>query len=279
MISLKFICVVFLIVVLIQAEEISRFSTDDDYQPGKREDFEIIEGNQILPSDAPWTVAIKLVVSGTLQCSATIIHPKHVLTTASCVSDADNEKYFVYAGTCLPNDNQSYNVTKIFRHENYGLMEPNYESVNDIAVVRVDRIFDFDKCLSLIDMADKNEEIVGSLLANMYFWQDQVNSEGRYVRSMLYSLPLSINTYDECNGHFRKSDVPILYKTKICGVSDMTLCMLDLWGSSLVSGNVTTKRLIGFYDSNEACKDSKYGHVFTRVAPYRAWIDDQINQV
>ncbi|KAJ8675469.1 hypothetical protein QAD02_011255 [Eretmocerus hayati] len=242
--------------------------TRKPFSTEKREYFHKNRGTEITPSDAPWTVAIMSATYQDFECSGAIVHSQHVLTAASCVSQ--DGKHLVYAGSGSPKQNQIYNVIRVFQHPNYHKHSDN-TPVNDIAVLRVDRTFEFSDHVSQIVMAAKDEQIIRSKPANMYFWQFEVDRSG-HGENMLYSLPIEMKAKDECNGIYEQSREGYLPEKQICGSNYIGMCM-ELKGGPLVIEDYSQKRLLGIYTWKKFCEDNQFPNVFTELSPYRTWIE------
>ncbi|KAJ8675467.1 hypothetical protein QAD02_011253 [Eretmocerus hayati] len=246
----------------------------EDFSPGKERDFMENKGDMLSLRFTPWVVAIQSLTTNEVECSGAIINSWNVLTTASCVNE--DGLYFVYTASLYGStDYVAYKVDLVIRHENY--RGTDSAPINDIAILRIDRPFEFNEAVSQIDMAEIDEPIIKNWPGQVYFVEDVTFDEGGYFDFNVYSIPLTMRLHEECNGIYEQSREGHVYENQICGVNNVGMCM-KLRGASLVTEKQSKKRLIGLFSWKKSCEDPQFPSIFTAVGPYRGWIQSNMRE-
>lgn len=211
-------------------------------------------------------------------CGGSIISEYYVVTAAHCLSDYDVG--IVRAGSSIWKSGGSiHQLEKFIKHEDFDLNEAMPYAHNDIAVIRVNPPFKFDKTRHPIELFGEDEIAKANAAAVATGW-------GRYrlefyqsyiIPDRLQKVIIPFVSRKACDEIYEKWVSGGLPKGQICagGVgSTRGPCHGDSGGPLTIDGKLAGVVSWAFKGQ---CADPVYPTVFTEIAFYRDWIRNNTN--
>ncbi|XP_022209425.2 chymotrypsin-2-like [Drosophila obscura] len=207
------------------------------------------------------------------HCVAVLLNARHVLAPASCFGGKNVNEY-TYAVMFDSSDCESSAHTRMFMIENI-IMHPDYKNDtlgDDLAVIRLDRDVSFSVFLQPICIPQSWEGPTTLLAANvdMIGYEMGKNMNSRRIKAYAHIIDpqLCVERY------------PGITERHMCGYingADLQLGSI-LIGVRVEKGVPTNYYLIGnLMAKYEIFISAPY--LFTCIAPYRAWILDNIHPI
>jgi secreted trypsin-like serine protease len=252
-----------------QYEAVQKHWSEKDRDTGK-----IIEGRDVAPSTHEWQVGILRTdiseVFFALYCGGSHLGSGWVVTAAHCITDLQPKDIDVYAGSLtLDSGGKRYAVQKVIAHPHY-----NEETmVADIALIRV-----ADLAVGAIDLVNQSvntSTMKPSSDISVSGWGVTDTVENR-KSNFLKEVTLPFQTNAICNGpesynHAIKPDMFCL--GRMAGGADA--CTYDSGGPATTAGQ-SKPTLVGVVSFGDDCGQPKKFGVYTRILPYREWIEKTI---
>ncbi|XP_037881612.1 trypsin alpha-like [Glossina fuscipes] len=222
----------------------------------------IVGGEPVTNNQIPWQVA--LLYGGSLVCGGSIISPYWVVTAAHCI--LANAHFTVRAGSIFHQKNGQIRKSKsIIIHKRF-----NIETMdNDIALIRLDLPFIFDKAVQPCRLAEFRRN---SPLKVVVSGWGLTNENATTLSNYLMMAKVSIVTPSECQKAYGEIKIT---KNMICAVDpNKDSCSGDS-GGPLFFGN----ELIGIVSFGIGCARSDYPGVYTSVSGFNLWIKRKISEL
>lgn len=221
--------------------------------------------------DFPYMAALEY--DSQFFCGASIISNLHILTAAHCVEKRDDLKLLsVRLGSSY-----QYKGGKVYRvvgstiHEQFGLNELN-NSFNDIALLKLNESIRFDETKQPIELFEVDEESTPGVVGVASGW-GYTSETMRLLAIQLQSVDLAIVGKEDCLESYKS--LGGLKEGEVCakhyGDGVKSPCFGDSGGPLVIGG-----RLAGIAAHVEDCGNSTYPKVFTEVAHFRHWVDEEL---
>lgn len=236
-----------------------------------RDSIKILQGSDVPPDSHQWQVAIlRADIPETFYaqyCGGTHLGSGWILTAAHCVVGLASTDIQIYAGSvALDSGGQRYNVTEMVPYPKYD----DQSLVGDVALIRADGL-----AVSTLAVADASSS--GSALRPdskilVSGWGVTDTVENRKSNS-LKEVSLPYQTNKTCNGpeSYNKTIKSVMFCAgEMEGGADA--CTYDSGGPAVAVVGTKTF-LVGIVSFGDDCGLPKKFGVYTRVLPYRDWID------
>ena len=257
----------------------------------------IIGGEEASITDYPWQVAL-VDSNGLGFCGGVIISDSWIVTAAHCLDPSTNEDnselFLIRAGSSsvYASGGNEYLINNTITHPDYSSSSLN----NDIALVQIDGIFNFNQSIQPILIADSNQVEIGLLdhgtPAVISGWGD-IEWEGFNSDTLLFANTFIVSNSIACgdsideNGNYGFIPCNMLSDGMICaGIIDsggVGTCQGDSGGPLVVFDLNNIPYLVGitsfgvFSSSGSACGDQGYPSVYAKVSYYFDWIFSNAN--
>lgn len=204
-------------------------------------------------------------------CAGAIISRHYVLTAAHCVR-LPKDQLFIRAGSSSRTEGGSrHQLDTVVLHEKFDVDDYGLRSTHDIAVVRVKEPFIYDATRKSIPLFNKTEKLVVNADAKAAGWG---KNEYRRFPDQFSKLDFHIVDAKSCNESFKSWGG--LLEGQFCATSqdqeNQHFCHGDS-GSPLSVGG----RLAGVTIYGGGCEKWDSPGVYTEVAYFRDWIDQQVS--
>lgn len=249
----------------------------------------IIVGPKIpSPGDWPWMAAIFVQESGDEKkviCGGALISPKHILTTAVCVSDIRRRTkpvglFSVRLGVVDLNSTGDdthridVDVKAIHKHPNFNVRTHSH----DVALLEMSKEVPFSTyvrpvCLPLGEISKKN---VTGYQASVVGWGHPGNVAKR-DSNLLHEDYVEIWKDSECLEVYRR--IPLDKETQLCAGSRRTgddPCWATA-GGPLLRFFGERFYVLGLLSGGYLCSSAGYPGVYTRVSSHLDWIEGILN--
>ncbi|XP_034948279.1 polyserase-2-like [Chelonus insularis] len=227
--------------------------------------YRIIGGKNTTIERVPYQISLQQY--GNNNCGGSIISLEWVITSGHCVGRKP-EVLTIRAGSTFHDRGGSiHTVREIVRHKNYDINEHN-RAVNDIALIRVNEVFQFDKTRQPISLFDNRENVITGTMSNITGWGSlwEFGPEAE----ILQIARVPIVAKDVC--HKAYISVGGLLPGQICAgypEGGINACIGDSGGPLVING-----RLAGVISGSIGCARPGYPEIYTEVAEYRLWIKE-----
>lgn len=252
------------------------------YKPGGLVKVNASDAKHAGLGEFPWTVAI--FKDNYITCAGSLIQPNVVLTAGHCIKDVKKETLKIKAGLWdlnVKNDQylvQERNVLQIIPHPEYS--NDNKQIKNDIALIVLEKPIELENHISLACLAkkDHNEKSKQCYAAG---WGKE-SKEGK-AATVLKKMLLPTLTKEDCEKKLKEKTptVQLSDKTLCAGGDKASTCMGD-GGAALVCQMepAVENRYVqsGITSWGVGCVNELPG-IYTKVAAYRDWIDDQVRKL
>ena len=230
----------------------------------------------------PWTVAI--FKSNVITCAGSLIQPNVVLTAAHCVKDVKKEDLKIKAGLWNVNTkNQQYPseeraVSQIVSHPEF--VNDGKQIKNDIALIVLEKPFDLADHIGLACVA-KKDHVEKSKVCYAAGWGKE--SQDGKAATVLKKMLLPTVTKEDCEKKLKtKTPNFTVPDNAICAGGDKASTCIGDGGAALTCQvePPTENRYVqsGITSSGAGCVNEIPG-VYTKVAAYRDWIDEQVRKL
>lgn len=239
----------------------------------------IINGAKASLGQFPWQVALLTDLNDSFNsqgCGGSIIHEKWILTAAHCYDPAVATTYVAAALTDLNSLNTEFTIKakRWIVHADYD----DQSLDNDIALIELESPLSLSACgsacaaISLVTQANAATVMPLGASALVSGWGNTV-TEGEVFQPYLQWVQLSITGCTSGSALYASSDVT---GNMFCaGVPnyDKDSCQGDS-GGPLAVANGNSYLLAGVVSWGNGCAAQGYPGVFTKVANYTQWIQD-----
>lgn len=228
----------------------------------------IIRGENVTIEQYPYQVSI--MKYGRHNCGGAIISKHYILTAGHCFKE--NTHYMIRAGNSIKDKGGRFHlVKKIIRHPQYVIDSKNLPH-NDIALARVEP-FEFDSTKQPIELYRAGEPSPVGTIAVITGWGKTENGETTYLRAATVPIidsNLCDTAYQKITGGIASNQMCAGY-FRIPNGQDS--CQGDSGGPFAIKG-----RLAGIVSWGFGCANPNYPGVYTEIAKYRDWIDQNIQE-
>lgn len=227
----------------------------------------IVGGANTTIESYPHQVSVAL-RGGCHHCGGSIISSNYVITAAHCVdaSIQQNELKIQAGSTVLGEGGSRHHVDKITRHKDYGMKSG--VPINDIALVKVKEAFKLDSTRKPIGLYRKGEVAQVGDWAVASGWGVTKNGWS----DVLQAVTVPVMAKSTCDDVYKESKGG-LSEGQICAgylaQGGKGVCDQDDGGPVTIDG-----RLAGIVSWYEGCGLAYKPGVFTEVAYFREWIDE-----
>lgn len=236
----------------------------------------IVGGEPVPEGDALWQVSIQS-LSGHHFCGGTLVAEQWVVTAAHCTFVYSPEEMRVVLGTNqLSFDNKRVHVEKVIRNANYN----QYTMENDIALFKL-KIDEREECGGIPLSMETSEELRDDTDNCRVTGFGRLSSGGATSDTMM-GAAVPLRTSDDCQAAFPAPDYVINAGHVCAGGGDTDACQGDS-GGPLVCCNEGAKlralecRLVGVTSWGVGCATPGLPGVYTKVAHYQQWLEEQMS--
>ncbi|KAL0124383.1 hypothetical protein PUN28_006306 [Cardiocondyla obscurior] len=214
----------------------------------------------------PYQVSLKHVGRNDHFCSGTILSKRYVITAANCLESLHNATdVFVDAGS-----NNLYSSTRVTYSAEALIIHPNYNStlgINDIGLIRLTKDITFNKIIKSINLIPFDQTFDKELDFIVTGW-GKFSMNGQ-MSDRLREIHVKEFSQELCHQ---------LYKN----ITNNHICSRQAIGKGICDGDIGSaltydNELIGIASFNAIPCGNGYPDVFTRVLPYKPWINSYIN--
>ncbi len=236
----------------------------------------IVGGVPATPGEWPWMVSLSG-ENNEHYCGASLIAPGWVLSAAHCFDNNSPQGLFVRIGLQNQDDTEGVEriaVTQIILHERFNEMTMD----NDIALVRLGRNSSKTPVRLLTSEQERAllQDGTQAVVKGWGFTSDPNINDDAEESHALRKAVIQILARDECNQRNRyDNDVT---ENMICAGNfdgGVDSCQGDSGGPlAIESGRLWYQ--VGITSWGEGCAERNYPGVYTRIANYSQWIEDQM---
>ncbi|XP_059486670.1 trypsin-4-like isoform X2 [Neocloeon triangulifer] len=228
----------------------------------------VVGGTPAADGEAAYSASIQN-AAGEHFCGGVIVGKKTVLTSAVCAVFLNASDIRVKVGSADLSKASEYTVSKVVVHPDFLLK--GRVPVNDLAALRIQSEIKFeDGKTKAATLPTKGQKTVQGEIVTVAGWgATKINGS---ASPLLMKIKIRIVNIDECS-KAHKNIVDTIPDNQICaGVEDGSkdACQMD-GGAGLVLENL----VLGLASWGQGC-GQKPG-VYTELAPFRFWIDEQLN--
>ncbi|XP_046744453.1 trypsin-7-like [Diprion similis] len=207
-------------------------------------------------TETPYITQIRK-ADGSLICTGAILNFLYILTTASCVNGYEAQDLTVVVGSASFHGETSYSLRNILSHEDFVPIDGH--RLNDIAMLKLASYLRYNSAVRPIPIPDIHETEIGQEGSTAV-------ASGWSASSMLKKIRQVINGVNECRRSYASLGVSV-NDDYICATTDVS--ENDEHGND-GSSLVQDSKLIGL----KSWWTSGFPDVYTRVAHYREWIEE-----
>lgn len=225
----------------------------------------IIGGEPVNIEDYPHQVSLQYY--GSHRCGGSFIRPNVILTAAHCVIDTIVDSLQVRVGSSYKNSGgELADVNDYEVNENYSWATIDY----DIAIVILDRNFDYGPTIQPIEMA--TVEANSGDLAIVSGWGNM--QEGGTSPTQLHSVAIRIISNADCRKYY--GDSKITDRMMCAGIPEggKGSCQGDSGGALIVN-----RKVVGVVSWAEGCSRPNVPTVFGNVVNLLQWVHDQLHEL
>lgn len=229
----------------------------------------IVNGVDASIAEFPYIVSLRY--GNSHNCAGSLLNDQWILTASHCLSRPANQMTVEFASTKITNgSNGTYIalVEKLIRHEDWNPIKLK----NDIGLVKLLTPIKASLYGSSAKLASVESSYSTGTLTTVVGWGIKSNGQ---LSSILQKVDLQIYSYDDCKAAHSINPYGLdIYRSNICaGVPEMgkAECNGDSGGPLIVNG--VQVGIVSW--SIKPCAIAPYPGVYTNVASYIGWIQDQ----
>lgn len=236
-------------------------------KPALFHDGRIINGTDAAIDEVPYQVSLQ--TRSRHFCGASIISNRWIVTAAHCC-EYPMKTLSVRAGSTLHYRGGSvHRIEKMIKHENFGYSRFG-APVNDICVMRVDSPFVFDETRQPISLFAMGEPSVPGVMGTVTGW-GSTDPNAKKIPDVLQLVQVPIISKEDCSKKY--ASFGGLADGGICAAypeGGKDSCQGDSGGPLAIDG-----RLAGVVSWGYGCAVAGNPGVYSEIAAYRAWIEEQ----
>ncbi|MBY0454035.1 MAG: trypsin-like serine protease [Burkholderiaceae bacterium] len=233
---------------------------------------QIVGGTAAAPSAWPWQVQIRTTgFGGGHLCGGALLSSRWVVTAAHCIVDKDATFLSVRAGSLnRESGGQLVDVA-------HGVVHPDYsasiEYDNDIALLQLSEPIVLNPITPLRAFEEPRFAHTGSQ-AIVTGW-GTTESGGAYAWGLL-QVQLPLLTATDCRSHSAYAS-NLISDNMLCAgdlAGGQDTCQGDSGGPLVVENGQGGYALAGIVSWGEGCAQPRYPGIYTRVANYQSWLEE-----
>ncbi|XP_065332045.1 trypsin-1-like [Cloeon dipterum] len=234
----------------------------------------VVGGNVTMPNEFPWVVALER--RNKFYCGATLISSKHVLTAAHCIDGFNTREIKVYMG--VHNRLAMNSETTLVRKIKKAVVHPKFDIFsfdNDIAMLHLNEEVEFTQIIKPACLPTQARSDYSGYNGIVAGWGRLGEKKSTAIELMKVDVPMM--TMEQCRksgyGETRITD------NMICagyteGKKDA--CQGDSGGPMHINIAAGVTELIGIVSWGRGCARPNFPGVYTNVATYLDWINNQM---
>lgn len=205
-------------------------------------------------------------------CGGSIISKDVILTAAHCTIYATKQMSVRVGSSIRETGGIVHRVKDAVRHEKYDTN--SYGSpVNDLALLRLESVIEFGETTRIVGLFDQDEEAVDGTISTISGWGTTIDN-GVEHSEVLRAVDVFIVSKTKCYEAYLQEFNGIPERQICAGFPEggKDTCQGDSGGPLVIKG-----RQAGIVSWGNGCARKGYPGVYTEVASYRNWIDENLN--
>lgn len=236
----------------------------------------VVGGELARLGEHPWIVSVALAgypAGAAHFCGGSLIDENWVLTAAHCVEDMAAGSIRLHAGSNdLQTGGQLRNVTRIVIHEDWD----DRTNENDIALLQVTSPFDFEadhiSAINYLEtVTDYETQAADGELLSVIGW-GHTREGATQTERFLRKVTVPVIKAETCNSNYGGTVLDGMF---CAGIGGKDSCQGDSGGP--ISTLTDDPQQVGIVSWGYGCARTNYPGVYTRLADYSNWIDEQMD--